>query len=120
MPFSFTVDRSRWLRGETARNSFLQRESDGKRCCLGFLALAAGVPEDAIIGKGGPCTLDLPQHKDQVADLFRTPERYDSLGELMTVNDREDISDTQREAELTTLFQSAEIEVTFVDGLEAS
>lgn len=45
------IDRSKWLRGEGGKNSFLRRESDGKQCCLGFAAIAMGATLEEITNK---------------------------------------------------------------------
>ncbi len=109
----FTVDRSRWLRGEGTNASRLQREADGKRCCLGFMCFAAGVPEKSIINVGLPSRLSY-------SELLLLPDTLRSSGsnvqQIVTNNDQQNMSGPAREAKLTELFQAAGIKVTFVDG----
>lgn len=41
----FTIKRSEWLRGEEDDwNVFLYRNADKKKCCLGILGEACGIP----------------------------------------------------------------------------
>lgn len=51
---AFVIKRSEWLRGEGAINSYLLREEDGKRCCVGIYARACGVPDDHLAGQSWP------------------------------------------------------------------
>ncbi len=124
---SFTVDRSRWLRGE--RNSFLQRTTDGKRCCLGFLALACGVPESGIVGWELLSRLE-HQHFALLPEALKrnTAARGKQVllvDRLMELNDdyigygfSKLSSEAERELELAEAFREAGIEVTFTDGAE--
>lgn len=51
---SFTVKRSKWLRGEGHGNSYLLRPNDGKMCCLGFLGIACGAEKEDIFDNENP------------------------------------------------------------------
>ncbi len=109
---AFTVDRATWLHGEN-RDTFLKRRDDGKKCCLGFLALACGIPEEAITGVRVLKHLDEPDRMKLPVQLH---PQY--LSALMELNDEQLIayglpSDTEREARLTRMFSTAGIDVTF-------
>lgn len=127
-----TIERSRWLRGEGDQVSRLLRPSDGKMCCLGFMACQLGYTE-AEISNG-----ETPMSAVRVAQKNLWPENmihedldFSSLIEvggksyaqelvvrsLMETNDLEFVSasETSREDILTSLFKSINIEVEFVD-----
>ena len=55
----FVVDRKTWIRGLIDREnpitgSYLLREDDGHRCCLGFLGRHCGVPDAEMLGVSSP------------------------------------------------------------------
>ncbi len=126
MILSFEIDRATWLHGETSRESYLERPSDGKRCCLGFLSLACGVPEEHIAGKKIIGTLPLSATSLLPYALF---QNLYVTSKLMLLNDillhagRPDLlrhnidnplsSDEEREQLLTETFREVGIEVTF-------
>lgn len=49
---SFTIDRKKWIRGQGPGNpnNVLLRKRDDKKCCLGFYAIACGIPTKDIRG----------------------------------------------------------------------
>ena len=103
------IDRSRWLHGEGANASYLLRETDGKMCCLGFLALQCGAVEDDIRASREPSEVSI-----------EWPERLSEHATcLMIENDNIEDTDNEREAGLTTIFTKMGIEVEFVDGSPA-
>ncbi len=112
--FSFEVDRSRWIRGEGSMSS-LERW-DGKRCCLGFLCLAAGVHNEAIKDIGCPANMASPNDVRKVEAIFKDDDWNIPLERLMTANDCLHVADDIRERQLTRLFLTSGIKVTFVDG----
>jgi hypothetical protein len=79
------IDRKTWLRG-SAGFSYLRREFDGKKCCLGFLATACGYEDKDITGMETP---------SEFPSLFaEVPWLYGLIGgnsvdssDLMTIND---------------------------------
>lgn len=110
----FTVDRSKWLRGEGSTRSYLLRD-DQKMCCLGFRALACGHTADELLGVKTPndITNRLAAHWANYLDgkwssgLSRA---------AMVTNDDEWILDKNREATLVKQFAELGDTVTFVDG----
>ncbi len=123
---AFTVDRATWLHGEYAGNSYLERPEDGKKCCLGFLCLAAGIPREAVVGRTTIGTLPMSYIPLLPAALFH--DLY-STRRLMILNDvptHETVadmgrygiqqplsSDAYREQLLTEGFREVGIELTF-------
>lgn len=119
----FTVNRSRWLRGESG-GSFLLRKADGKMCCLGFLALACGATESDILGSRAPSNrgsmINWPKeilYSIQGRGAIINESCYDSpeCVRLMNTNDSNGTDDATKEASLTKIFQDIGIEVTFED-----
>lgn len=114
----FTVSRKTWLRGEGSSNSYLLRPSDGKMCCLGFLALSCGLTPAEIEGHSDlfvleranklPASLVIPA--DNPDD---EPLNSDVCWDIMAVNDATERKN--REERLAELFAQAGIQVTFTD-----
>ena len=97
-----------WLRGEGSDKSTLLRSSDGKMCCLGFLALQLGAEESYIKGRDCPgqaCKVNWPKS----LSLY-TGAQSPLCVELMKINDG-----SADEQELTEKFAEANIEVTFIN-----
>ena len=125
-PREFTIKRSKWIRGEGPGKSFLRREEDKKMCCLGFLCVAAGSSKNNILGLKSPEDLDveLPSSLEWLVDIY---EKIEGLVDekiyedkvytqnLMVINDREDISEETREAQLTDMFLENGWKPVFVD-----
>lgn len=133
LPQKFTVKRSEWLRwGESllpdgSLGSCLYRSSDGKKCCLGFLALEAGCTLNDIRDVGSPENL-FCRSKIKITGLttlsphpfmhaIRREEYHTEVCKsILHTNDTSSIeSDEQREEELMKLFQELGVEVIFVD-----
>lgn len=126
------VDRSRWLRGEGGECSSLQRDCDGKRCCLGFACLAAGATEDQIAGFGDPGDADVMHmgpwkighdHVDgnyAVRYAVLINDACVGIPPLGTAPQRDlyepIVDDADREARLIRIFASQGVELEFVDG----
>jgi hypothetical protein len=117
----FTVRRSQWFRGNGHEFSRLKRHDGGKMCCLGFYALACGIPEQAITEIAFPSVIEYGWDTDaRIRMSWLWEARSDSTGLEMEltigqVNDEESLSDKEREADLTKLFAFNDITVTFVD-----
>ncbi|MDE2020468.1 MAG: hypothetical protein KGJ13_09055 [Patescibacteria group bacterium] len=99
LPKSFTVLRSRWLRGRGNSHSYLYRHSDAKMCCVGFFARAGGLRAKEI------------DNMKELGDVGTPLER--ALGEIYAVNDNEDLSDKERESKLKRRFADLGVRVTF-------
>lgn len=105
----FVVDTKTWLQGEGHYRSKLLRASDGKMCCLGFLALACGIPAENIKNKSSLAEIKYWQNLS--VKLFVN----NNLEEIEEVNDDERIlSKEKRQTKLTELFSKIEIEIIFI------
>lgn len=82
-----TIDRSRWLHGEGGKPSKLQRSSDGKRCCVGFVCMAYGATEAEITDKANPRNEELPHAFDGWDFSVTTSPGYDALYAAFAIND---------------------------------
>lgn len=116
------IDRAKWLRGEKDAGLLL-RESDGKMCCLGFLALACGLEEDQIVEVGEPHETRSPllpkwlcsaydEHEDDGELVTKYIDSSDAV-ELMKINDTVG-DDAPREREIASVFAKHGVEVEFV------
>ncbi len=117
MVTAFTVDRATWLHGEGADNSYLFRGMDGKKCCLGFLALACDVPVESILQRQLLSRLEAA-HWVLLPETMR--EASHTLELLMELNDvplnkcsTNLQSDEDREQRLAAVFKKLDIDVTF-------
>jgi len=118
-----TIDRSKWHRGRGGVMSYLLSHYDGKMCCLGFLALACGVPKDMIRGIRSPLGLanrsgSLPEPMQFLVNEARySPTTGHTTAALFLVGTNDDcgITDEQREAALSTCFRANGIEPEFVN-----
>jgi hypothetical protein len=113
-----TIDRKRWLRGESSADSRLLRTSDMKMCCLGFLCLATGLTEDDIRQVATPGYLDaeLPEQIKWLVEESQHGGTKSSkeAGYLMTTNDTDVLDEPAREQLLTTAFARHDIAVEFI------
>ena len=111
-----TIKRSEWLRGEGPDDSLLLRQSDGKKCCLGFLALALDATEKYISGRASPANAPALSWPEGFV-LKDLDSRYENSGciDLIETNDTTFLSETEREDALTKHFKKFDIDVEFVD-----
>lgn len=118
---SFTVDRSKWLRGYGGQCSSLN--ATGRRyngmCCLGFLAISCGFSEEEIENAVSP--EDVSSDKGGLwppGILSQAGNNTDICLELMRFNDTGSLDDSYREEVLRNTFKEIGIEVSFVDSIE--
>lgn len=111
----FTIDRTRWLRGEGSDVSKLLRPSDGKMCCVGFFCLAQGLSEDTINDK--------PTYYAVIGSIENDPfvltgdyiiDRQETWS-MYHVNDSPLLSDEEREKLLTNNFAKLGHKVEFIN-----
>jgi hypothetical protein len=120
----FTIDRSKWLRGEGQENSYLLRERDGKMCCLGMFGLACGLETEQIKEIAAPCLVPTDGgpaasfwvKKNAAASFLFDEEDENSraCGELMSINDALEIDREAREEKIVEIFAKNGITVEFV------
>lgn len=109
----FFIDRARW--GQNA----LKSTDTGKMCCLGFLSVACGVPEEKLFDtnvSGHRCERGFPNtHWFEVPKEFRHGDGNpgaDLADQAVEINDGE-YPDAYKEAQLIKLFGSVGIELIF-------
>lgn len=130
----FTIDREKWLRGESPSVSRLLRSIDRKMCCLGFAALASGYTENDIRDKTGPSEVREDRIEVLADDIFELltfnidgPVGFRHVGNnavcksMMDANDRkfnadgQPMTDVERESTLKNLFSSIGVEIDFIN-----
>jgi hypothetical protein len=123
------IDRSTWLRGKLDNweydSALLSTHYDGKKCCLGFLALKCGFTEEQIADKDMPYDVYEEPKKNKTVwrELIEVgqvegTEDYDSVpndisAALASINDSESLSDKERERRLIKKFKTIGVDVTF-------
>ncbi len=113
MLLGFTVDRATWLHGEGGSASYLHRASDGKKCCLGFMCRAAGVPKQYVTGQRATWKLEyVPKIKELLPALFLS-EYHADVTDLMRYNDDVGLDDGYREFKLIEGFKAIGLRLMF-------
>jgi len=112
----FTIDRRAWLRGEGTDASWLLRLSDGKACFFGWYLRACGVP-DALLGDVA-CPTHVPTRllPHWIRRFSNSACVSHAAQRLMSINDDESLTDSDREAALITLAAAEGLSVRFLDG----
>lgn len=117
-----TIDRKVWLRGQPGR-SYLLREFDQKRCCLGIYLNACGIEDKFLEGQGSPGNMlrMIPELNGRIPGwLVGTTRLDDDYGNsvdavsLMEVNDDSGTPDTDRERFIIEKFAENGVTVEFV------
>ena len=107
------IDRKEWYRGEGIEESKLLR-TDGRRCCIGILGRAVGIPDHLLLSIGG---VGSTTHHQEAANKWPAWCQSDG-GDIRCaygLNDRLDLSEKERERQLTELFARNDIEVEFIN-----
>lgn len=98
------IDRKQWGRG-TMGGVLLDSET-GLMCCLGFDALACGIPKSVITGMPSPC--DIPDNyteKQAKTRLGSYECNSDLVATLIRINDAIGITEARREGQLKPLLK---------------
>lgn len=138
-PMSFTVQRSKWLRGEKANSKGSGLNEDGEFCCLGFLCTKVGYTPEQIEGLCYPSTLvDRLVYNNNKDSKFRYEDLHPMLKavvdehereyangmvyanpqiviKIANINDDANLTDAEREQQVTELFLRLGITIKFVD-----
>lgn len=115
----FTIDRTKWIRGEGYNESYLLRLSDSKMCCLGFFSLACGLTPEEIYGKRG-ISLVMKEFREKYPEWV-FPVRNNQFvvsidaGALEATNDSKYTSEGEREEFIRAAFSKHGIEVEFIN-----
>lgn len=118
----FTVVESRWLRGGRDGQGSLRGSQllnmQGQQCCMGFLASACGVPEEATRTTAYFSSQRMDNYLELLPKALRPvsfPSYHGALASMIYLaNDEPSIDDTERKERLTRLFADAGVEVEFV------
>lgn len=112
---TFTIERSKWLRGEGANNSMLFR-SDGKLCCLGQVCQQLGFSESDMLKQESPSNLrTLIEGLTEVRQCRKVVSDTVHGSEMMRVNDETLDEWEDREQALSELAQQAGFSLKFID-----
>lgn len=107
------IDRSKWFRGA---DEGLLRNSQGKMCCLGFVAMACGARTDRILNVGEP--ENLPRFSWPEGFLTTDDEgnvwNSTIVEKLIDYNDSSGYSDKKRESLIKSGFKKLGIDVEFI------
>ncbi len=94
------IDRAKWLRGS---GDSVMRDHDGRMCCLGFDAVAAGVSPCDIVRCTEPRDIENIDHYPD----YRESRLYArAVHEAMRINDDPLLTDADRERQLTPVLMS--------------
>lgn len=103
------IERSRWNNYSAPRDfTYLKWPEDGSMCCMGFMCLAAGVPEDRLLN------VERPDYLDIVPAPFKGQSSI--IHELIGLNDEEcsAVRDSEvREQRITNAAVALGFQVTF-------
>ncbi len=114
---SLRIDRWRWARGGRNGDAALLNNEQAM-CCLGFACKKLGVSEDDLLNRSTPA--DLPALKDKLAPMVRRARKGGgyvdraATDEAVTINDRADLEDPEREAQLKPVLAKLGFKVYFV------
>lgn len=96
----FTIDRTKWYRGKTATASALLRPQDGMMCCLGQMALQCGYTPEQIESITEPNAFPTVEKDLFPSYILNDGHQTQTCVRMMDINDRRDISDSEREERL--------------------
>lgn len=107
---SFVINRDKWCRGQGSKSKILDEESN--RDCLGFYFQALGVVDDDLLNADEP--IDVKCVDGVILNCFdKVYLQTDLCTSIISVNDTNKLTDTQREQQLINLFQSCKIDIQF-------
>jgi hypothetical protein len=123
-----TIERSRWYRGKGPGGSRLLLPS-GQMCCVGCLLDTVGIDRERMLGVACPADI-ITNERSQAEDhgipdfllaarkVFKTSigvlDNSKLCSQLMAINDSTEMSDTDRERNITRLLGAVGIRVRFV------
>ena len=118
------IKRSKWLRGDPSdhfkddQKSYITTymcDRDGRMCCLGFAAnQISGIAKKEMVELSEPADVYIRQSfLTNTIDGVAFNSRLAVLA--IEINDAQNITEEQRETELTKLFKKNGIELEFVD-----
>lgn len=105
-----TIDRSKWRKGgenfDHVQGLTKLLNKEGYMCCLGFDALASGIPREVILGRDTPADIvnETEHHVPDDYEITRLcsthgmPDNSQAVNAAMDANDEYKISEKTREA----------------------
>jgi hypothetical protein len=109
------VDRRTWYRGKGSEESRLLTV-DGKRCCIGFVGQQCGVSDDDLRGKSDIRNAAACGVSRQVWPKWMRGDDHDaSIYRAYITNDDTDLTDSERETKLKTIFAEYGDEIEFTN-----
>lgn len=125
MVTKFTIQRSKWFRGQAKLASYLRVDhagpTNGHMCCLGFYSVACGLDSTQITGVAVTRHISSPTPTEMEwlrgrASIDPLHARRDFVEDrIAAVNDSVDIPESEREQQITEWFAKQGIEVVFED-----
>ncbi len=120
---SFTVKRSKWKRGGKGPGETFLLNKEGHMCCLGFYALACGLPKKNIrevvaprdLVRAGKNWNTVLVEKEKAPSGYEFVLNSDTAVDAIRANDDQELSDKDREADIKDTFKLVGIKVKFVD-----
>lgn len=111
----FTVDRTKWYRGQGYTESRLLR-GDGMMCCIGFVGLQCGISPEALMGQDIIWRSVKDNTDPQPWPAWMTDQSKPVGADITAayiINDDRDIDDAAREKKLQGLFAEYGDEIVF-------
>lgn len=131
---TLVIDRTEWARGEENGLGNRLLGLNQKKCCLGFMCLADGIPTDKIYNVGYPEKVANSYPEYMVSNSFMEQlvneitvsaksyyptnslyENSDFASEAASINDNPFKTEQERESQLIDLFLKNGIELTFIN-----
>lgn len=120
------IYRDEWYRGRGVAGSQLLRE-DGRKCCVGFICLAAGAKEKDILGRGvisnsmdagswGSFRTQIPSLQRFIGGDGIRYHVSEQAGRLYGANDDINLTEYEREAHVVVLSAELGFQITFEDS----
>lgn len=107
------INRAEWLRGTAPRPSHLL-QANGKRCCVGILGRALGIPDATMLDR--QTARHAPAEEWPV--WLNEPGPWGRSQASLLYGSNDDSDDVDREPRIAAIFARCGVEVTFVDGPE--
>lgn len=124
------ISRKRWFYGDRRRAGYtaskllipdtVSTDAKGKMCCLGFAALACGVPRRVIRGQGAPSSVvqitEGKPYRNRLSRFLKDGEDdcNDTVYEMMEINDALTLTRAEKEKALKPLARKIGLRFVFV------
>lgn len=110
------IQRKKHIRGQ--KSPSCMRNENGSMCCLGFAAVAAGIPKECLMYKSSPCELFVTAKQRKILEKLELVDKFkrnsSAAVDLMIANDSKDLSGKEKEKEIIRLGKQIGINFSFV------